>query len=127
LQPLIDSFSNSIDQISVWVANNKFPAPKSVIGTGLEQGVNELPMFFEEMEPSLRATAFQTYYSVLNAIVPDYQEKLSNRVQRIIKRGKIKSESEFYLLRNRLDQIEGSGVNEEFLVSAILGGYEAEA
>ena len=127
LQPLMEGFSNSIDQISIWVANDKFPAPKSVIATGLEQGVNELPLFFEEMEPSLRETVFQTYYSALDEIVPDYQEKLSNRVQRILKRGKIKSESEFYLLRSRLDQIEGSGVKEEFLVSAILGQYEAEA
>lgn len=127
LQTLIDGFSNSIEQISVWVANNNLPAPKSVIATGLEQGVNELPLFFEEMKPSLRETAFQTYYSILNEIVPNYQEKLSSRVQRIIKRGKIKSESEFYLLRNRLDQIEDSGVKEEFLVSAILGQYEAEA
>lgn len=123
----MEGFSNSIDQISIWVANDKFPAPKSVIATGLEQGVNELPLFFEEMEPSLRETVFQTYYSALDEIVPDYQEKLSNRVQRILKRGKIKSESEFYLLRSRLDQIEGSGVKEEFLVSAILGQYEAEA
>ncbi|MDP2595470.1 hypothetical protein [Alteromonas stellipolaris] len=127
LQPLIDGFSDSIEKISVWVANNSFPAPKSVIATGLEQGVNELPMFFEEMKPSLREAAFQTYYSTLNEIVPNYQEKLSSRVQRIIKRGKIKSESEFYLLRNRLDQIEGSGVKDEFLISAILGQYEAEA
>ena len=127
LQPLIDGFSNSIDQISIWKAENKFPAPKSEIATGLEQGVNELPMFFEEMEPGLRAKAFHSYYSALNAVVPDYQEKLSNRVQLIIKRGKINSKSEFYLLRNRLDQIESSGTNEESLVSAIMGQYEAKA
>lgn len=127
LQPLIDGFSNSIDQISAWVADNKLPAPKSEIATGLEQGVNELPMFFEEMEPDLRASAFRAYYSALDSIVPDYQEKLSSRVQRIIKRGKINSESEFYLLRNRLDQIESSGTNEESLVSALLGQYEAKA
>lgn len=127
LQLLIDGFSISIEQISVWVANNSFPAPKSVIAAGLEQGVNELPMLFEEMKPSLREKAFQTYYNTLNEVVPNYQEKLSSRVQRIIKRSKVKSESEFYLLRNRLDQIEGSGVKEEFLISAILGQYEAEA
>ena len=127
LQPLVDGFSDSIDQINVWVTDNTFPAPKSEIAKGLEQGVNDLPQFFEEIEPNLRATAFHAYYSAINSVIPDYQEKLSNKIQRIIGRGKINSESEFYLLRNRLDQIEGSGTNEESLLYELLERYEAKA
>lgn len=127
LQPLIDGFSKSIEKIGVWEADNNFPVPKSEIAKGLEQGVNELPQFFEEIEPGLRANAFHAYYSAVNAVIPGYQEKLANRIQRIIRRGKIKTESEFYLLRNRLDQIEGGGTNEESIVSELLGKYEAKA
>jgi len=127
LQPLIDGFSNSIDQIDAWEIDARFPAPKSEIAKGLEQGVNELPLFFEELESGLRSKAFHVYYSAVNSVIPDYQEKIKNKIQRIIKRGKINSESEFYLLRNRLDQIESSGTNEESLVSDLLGQYETKA
>jgi len=52
---------------------------------------------------------------------------LNSKIQRILKRGKIKTESEFYLLRNRLDQIEGNGTQEEKTAYELLGHYETNA
>lgn len=125
LSSIIESFSKSIEQINSWVTENKLPAPKSEIAKGLEQGLNELPLLFEDIEPELQEKVFGKFYDVVNSVIPDYFEKIDAKIQGIIKRGKIKSDSEFYLIRNWLDQIEGSGTKEESTVSGLLDKYEA--
>jgi hypothetical protein len=127
LAPIIQGFSKSIDQINSWVTDNKFPVPKSEIAKGLEQGINELSLLIGDLEPEFRSKAFSAYYEAVNSVNPDYFEKLNAKIQRIIKRGQIKTESEFYLLRNRLDQIEGNGTHEENTISELLGQYETKA
>lgn len=62
----------------------------------------------------------------MDSVIPDYAERLAKNIQRILKRGYIKSESEFYLLRNRLDKIEGSGSEEESVIDRLLAQYETE-
>jgi hypothetical protein len=127
LAPIIQGFSKSIGQINSWASNNKFPAPKSEIAKGLEQGINDLSSLIGDLEPEFRSKAFGAYYEAVNSVNPDYFEKLNNKIQRIVKRGHIKTDSEFYLLRNRLDQIEGNGAHEENTISELLGQYETKA
>ena len=127
LAPILQGFSKSLDQINSWLIDNKFPAPKSEIGKGLEQGINDLSVLIGDLEPKFRSKAFTAYYDAVNSVNPDYFEKLNAKIQRIIKRGQIKTESEFYLLRNRLDQIEGKGTHEENTISELLGQYEIQA
>ena len=127
LQVLMSGFKLSIEQINTWVSNDCFPATKSQIANGLEQGINELPLLFQELPDDVRSTAFQVYYSSVNSVIPGYHEKLRNRHQRILTQGKIQSDSDFYLLRNRLDKIEGNGTTEENRVLQLLGQYEAKA
>ena len=127
LAPIIQGVSKSIDQIKGWVNDNKFPAPKSEIAKGLEQGINDLSLLIDDLEPNFRSKAFSAFYQAVNSVNPDYFEKQNAKIQRVIKRGKIKTESEFYLLRNRLDRIEGNGSHEEKIISDLVGLYEIQA
>jgi hypothetical protein len=127
LSEFIGSFSESVDQISAWVAEKTFPTPKSEIAKGLEQGINELPLLLEDLEPHHRSKALAAYWGAVNSVVPDYSAKFYAKIQSILKLGSIKTESEFYLLRNRLDQIEGSSSEEESAINELLGQYEAKA
>lgn len=126
LSTIVDSYSKAVDQISEWVSEEKNPVPKSAIAKGLEQGVNDLPMLIDDLEPPIRSAALTAYWAALDSVIPDYAERLSKNIQRILKRGYIKSESEFYLLRNRLDKIEGSGSEEESVIDQLLAQYETE-
>ncbi len=127
LSTIVDSYSNAVDQISEWVSEEKNPVPKSEIAKGLEQGVNDLPLLIDDLEPPIRSAALAAYWDTLDSVIPDYAERLAKNIQRILKRGYIKSESEFYLLHNRLDQIEGSGSEEELVIDQLLTQYETEA
>ncbi|WP_432453757.1 MULTISPECIES: hypothetical protein [unclassified Agarivorans] len=127
LAPIIEGFSKSIDQIKGWVNDNNFPAPKSEIAKGLEQGINDLSLLIEDLEPNFRSKAFSAFYQAVNSVNPDYFEKQNAKIQRVIKRGKIKTESEFNLLRNRLDRIEGNGSHEEKIISKLVELYEIQA
>jgi len=127
LAPIIQGFSKSIEQINGWVTDNKFPAPKSEIAKGLEQGINDLSLLIEDLEPNFRSKAFGAFYESVNSVNPDYFEKQNAKIQRVIKRSKIKTESEFYLLRNRLDRIEGTGTHEEKTLIELVGQYEIQA
>lgn len=127
LSTIVDSYSKAVVQISEWVSEEKNPVPKSEIAKGLEQGVNDLPLLIDDLEPPIRSAALAAYWDTLDSVIPDYAERLAKNIQRILKRGYIKSESEFYLLRNRLDQIEGSGSEEESAIDQLLTQYETEA
>jgi hypothetical protein len=127
LSPIIQGFSKSIEQINNWLIDSKFPVPKSEIAKGLEQGINDLSLLIAELEPEYRSKAFSAYYEAVNSVSPDYFVKLNSKIQRILNRGKIKTESEYYLLRNHLDQIEGKGTQEEKAVYDLLGDYETNA
>jgi hypothetical protein len=127
LAPIIQGFSKSIDQMNSWVIDNNFPVSKSEIAKGLEQGINDLLLLIADIEPELRSNAFSVFYEAVNSVSPDYFKKLNAKIQRIFKRGEIKTESEFYLMRNRLDQIEGNGTQEEKTIIDLLGDYESKA
>ncbi len=62
LGPVLDGFSSSLMQIKNWLNEDTFPTSKSALANGLEQGINELPFFIENMESNLRAEAFNIYY-----------------------------------------------------------------
>ena len=59
LAPILQGFSKSLDQINSWLIDNKFPAPKSEIGKGLEQGINDLSVLIGDLEPKFRSKASQ--------------------------------------------------------------------
>ncbi len=50
---------------------------------------------------------------------------MNRRIKRTLSRGKINSESEFYLLQNRFDTLEGSDTEEASGISELLGEYES--
>ena len=57
---------------------------------------------------------------------PDWNDQQQAELRRVLKNGKIRNEDEFYLLRWRLDQIEGSPAarEEEAALVILLDLYE---
>ena len=127
IRNLMNAYQDSNNQISEWLNSGKAPVSKSKIAIGLEQGINELPSFFEELPPEQRAAAFDIYYDVLNDVIPGYKKKLIERISRIQSRGYIRGESEYYLIREQLELVEGAGTKVEFNLEELLARYETKA
>ena len=126
LKPILDAFENSTSEIQEWLDSNELPASKSAIATGLEQGINEIPNFFEGLPNPVKTEAFSIYYGVLNSVIPNYFEKLAKRIDKIIARRKIKNESEYYLIREKFDQIEDSEEDLKYTLDELLVNFEQQ-
>ena len=81
---------------------------KSVIASGIEQGIRETPLLLQALPEQVRVFASQALSSALQRHAPDVQAKELVRLERIIARGKIKGESEYYLVRHHIDTLEGT-------------------
>ena len=80
---------------------------KQQLATGLEQGLRELPMLLRSMKPHVRRKAAAAYEAALASYAPEFIERDRDRLQRILDRNRIRGESEFHLVRNRIDMLEG--------------------
>lgn len=81
---------------------------KSVIASGIEQGIRETPLLLQALPEQVRVAASQALSSALQQHAPDVQAKEIERLEKIVARGKIKRESEYYLVRHHIDALEGT-------------------
>ncbi|KGM38520.1 hypothetical protein JY96_21675 [Aquabacterium sp. NJ1] len=81
---------------------------KSVIASGIEQGIREMPLLLQALPEQVRVVASQALCSALQQYAPDVQAKDMERLKKVVARGKIKGESEYYLVRHHIDALEGT-------------------
>lgn len=80
---------------------------KSAIAAGLEQGVREMPMIFGCLAMKDRAFAKDALSKALLSHYPDFASKNAARLAAILSTGVIRSENQFFLVRHRIDELEG--------------------
>lgn len=90
-------------------------ASRSVLASGMEQGLRETPMLLQSMRPEARKYAVQALAAAALAHYPDFINKDAERLAKIKARGFIRGESEFHLVRHHVDLIEGNPNQEEEL------------
>ena len=78
----------------------------SQLAAGLEQGLRELPMLFKPMSARCRAAASQALASALHEHLPSFAAKQDERLAKLVARGSIRSEREFYLVRHAIEIAE---------------------
>lgn len=82
---------------------------KSKIAAGLEQGLRELSLLLADVETKNRSLAVAALSSAVLTFYPDFAVKEAKRLEEILSTGKIRGENQFYLVRHRIDELEGSG------------------
>lgn len=87
-------------------------ASKSAIATGLEQGVREMPMFLGSLDVEYRAFAVQALSRALLSHYPDFASKNAKQLAAVLTKGAIRTESQFFLVQHRIDELEGAGGSE---------------
>lgn len=128
-QKLIDLFDSFIPFIQTVKANPE--VKRSAIVAGCEQGLREAPLFLTNLKlpEDTQGTAFKIFYRVVEIHLPAFFDKERQKREEIVSRGKIKAEREWYLLRNRVDEIEGDVAHELELLTLykLLDDYESAA
>lgn len=112
-----------------FVADARLRVPKptnSQIAAGLEQGLREmisLDGVGTQVRPLIRCALQQA----LLAAYPEFMALDVQRLAKIVQRGQINTEAEFYLVRHRIDIVEGEPEHEEELgkLYALVGDFEA--
>ncbi|PFH11777.1 hypothetical protein BCF11_4235 [Collimonas sp. PA-H2] len=128
-QKLIDLFDSFIPFIQTAKANPQ--VKRSAIVAGCEQGLRETPLLLTNFKLSedIQGVALKIFYRVVEIHMPVFFEKERQKREMIVRRGKIKGESEWHLLRNRVDEIEGDAAHEVELLALykMLDDYESAA
>lgn len=100
----------------------------AAIRTGLRQGLRDMPEFlrFAGVSDSEIESIMAAADAAVASAEPHWNDQQHAELHRVLKKGKIRNEDEFYLLRWRLDQIEGrpGAQEEEAALMTLLDRYE---
>ena len=107
LVELVDTWDKSLFQMRSMLIVNKPPVKRSALVAGLEQGLREIPSLLSELPEVERCLALKTFRRVVESNAPGFFERDREALDKIVARGKIKNEGEWYLIRHRVDEIEG--------------------
>lgn len=96
------------------------------MATGLEQGLRDVPDFIVAVAPEWRPQVAQGFLTAVSAEYPEFFEKDAKRLEKIQTRGKIDSESEFYLVRHHVERLEGrsESVVQLDVLNRLMGDFE---
>ncbi len=99
---------------------------RSQIAGGMEQGMRDLKTMLPAQDPSIRSEVMAIFRDAVQSEYPDLFEKDKQRLEKVLARGRIRSENEWYLLQFRLDEIEGYPEFEEETTKiwGIMDSYE---
>lgn len=90
-------------------------APRSAFAAGMEQGLRETPMLLVSMQPEARRQAAQALASAITANYPEFLLKDAARLEKVKKRGYIRGENDYYLVRHHIDILEADPSRESEL------------
>jgi hypothetical protein len=84
------------------------PKPKpSQLAAGLEQGWRETPQLVQRVSIEWRALVSKAWHDATLLAYPEFLAMENERLQKVLARGKIKTEAEFYRVRHEIDVLEG--------------------
>lgn len=126
LTELADTWDEALKQMHAMLGEKSPPYTRSVMVGGLEQGLRDTPAFFSSLPEVQRHAALTIYRRVIEAHVPDFFKRDQDVLLKVLARGRVKNENEWYLLRHRVDEIEGepSHALELERLYTLLGDYE---
>lgn len=82
-------------------------ATKSQIASGMEQGLRELPMLFHEIGGEHGSRLLNVLHIAVAKNFPEFFKKDAQLLASVVERTKIRNAREYYLVRHRIDELEG--------------------
>ncbi len=106
---LADSLARSIREDREIFASAKPTASKSMLASGLTQGLRELPEILKHLPQVSRNVRHALLFACRRAVeadLPGFFDKERERAAQVIARGRIRNEDEWYLVRSLIDEYE---------------------
>ena len=113
LHVLVDGWVISLRESQNYLDDPDIPIKPSQLVSGFEQGLLETPQLLLELPEQYRASSMKIFYFVVQKHIPGFFDKQQKALERVVTKGIIKNENEWYLVRARMDLIEGLNSNEE--------------
>jgi hypothetical protein len=128
LVAIADSWEKALSQMQQ-LRTTKAQVKTSTLVAGLEQGLRETPLVLSSLPEAERHLALKTFRHVVSLHSPSFFEKEREKVEQIVARGKIKNETEWHLIRHRVDEIENEvpQTTELLQLYTLLDAYESAA
>jgi hypothetical protein len=114
-------------KFTAWLNDPKKEVRRSSLASGMEQGLRDTLIALESYPAPIRERLTKAFRRILMEEAPDFFTGDSAKLMRIVKRGRLRNESEYYLVRHRLDEIEGRETHrdETIVLVRLLDGFEA--
>jgi len=90
------------------------PAPtKSQVAGGLEQGLREMPLVLARADAHWRLAASSAMQAAIASEYPEFLTLERARLDKVLARGRVRSEAEYHLVRHHVDVLEGAPEHQE--------------
>lgn len=106
---LARSFDGSIEKVKELMSSG---VKSSIISSGFEQGLVEMPSVIYGMNYGAREDLIVNIFDVVDGYIPDFYEKQYKKIEKICEAGIIKKESEYMLVRFFIDIMESGRLSE---------------
>ena len=126
----VSKLCGPVGGIRKFVADARARTPRptpSQIAAGLEQGWRETPSLIQGVEAQWRPILTKAWHDATRSAYPDFLANERQRLEKVIERGKIRTEAEFYRIRHEVDLLEGEADSTVQLnrLYALIDAYEA--
>src|SRR5262249_38363983 len=109
------TLEQSIAEMEQWLRDPASKITRSMLVPGMKQGLREGPLFLRDRPASIRLTLMAAYRTIVEEEVPGLLAFEREKLARIVVRGRVRNEEEFYLVRHRIDEIEGDSARRDEL------------
>jgi|SRR6516225_7438685 hypothetical protein len=118
----------SLRQIRAQLRMSPRPVPLAKVLTGLRQGLRELPLVFGSVLADASPSDRERIAKAINGSASPAFLQEQDKARDVMRRGVIRAEEEWYVLRWRLDQIEAEDAHqqESTLLRNLLDAYAIE-
>jgi hypothetical protein len=110
-----------------WLSDPAKKVSRSSMASGMEQGLREIPMVLSGVPAPIRERLIKAFRQILQEEAPDFLSGDADKLIRIVKRGRLRNGNEYYLVRHRLDEIEGYDEHrdETIVLVGLIDSFEA--
>jgi hypothetical protein len=110
-----------------WLNDPMKKVSRSSMVSGMEQGLRDMLILLGSFPIPARERLIKAFRPILQEEAPDFLSGDAAKLIRIVKRGRLRNESEYYLVRHRLDEIEGHDEHraETTVLVGLLDSFEA--
>jgi hypothetical protein len=95
-------------QYAAWLADPQSKITRSALVGGMKQGLRDMQLVLQGLPTRIREPAISVFRCIVEEEVPGFFAYERAKLARVVERGRVRNEDEWYLIRHRVEEIEGN-------------------